>query len=439
MLVRASTPKSIESLLSLPLVLFCTAGVLLGQSAPTTNRADAWTEAANVEAYTVEQCNKDELALAQHLEQAYPDSDEALMFLGNVLWDQGRSAAAAKRWQEAVQINPRRADAYRALARHARQEGLIEQAVEHWNKALKLEPASVDVRIDAADALISIGEYERAKAQLQQGLPAAPPVASWHYLMGEAHLKQQEYDRARAYYEQAIAFDPEHSSAYYGLFTACSRTGMQGRAAKYAAVFRQLKAKERDRSLVYTAEYQQLQAKDRSAAQESVALPERQRTMARLVRRYTDGQARIGADAKAPRSQELLQRAFGLLALMSKLEPRNPSPHLNAGIILTQLRQFPQAQKAFGTAIDLAPDRDEAYRHLALCYLSARTDLPAALRAARRAVSINPSAENQFALGFASQVTGDRSGALTAIREAVRLAPERQDWRRVLERLEAAP
>ena len=405
--------------------------------------AAAGAGADESEALTVEQCGAEELALAQRLQQAYPRSDEALVFLGKVHWDQGRAADAAQCWEQALRINPRRADAYQALGQWAREQGRIDAAIAYWRQGLKLHPRSLEMRVEAADALISRGEYAQAIEALQQGLPTGPlegvpgvaPGATWHYLMGESYRKQREYERARSYFEEAVALDPAHTSSYYGLFNVCLRLGLKDKAAEHAAAFRRLKAKEQAQARQFTLEFQQLRAKDRRAAEQRVGLSERQRAIDRLVRRYMEAQQAFEAQRGGARSEELCRRALGLLALMSRMEPDNALHHLNAGMLNDQLRRFPEAQREYRQAIELAPERDSGYRHLARSYLSARTKLAEARQLAEKAVSLQGSAENYFTLGFACRVNDDRQGAVAALEAAVKLAPREKSYRQILERL----
>ena len=385
--------------------------------------------------FTLDQCAKAELALAKRLREAYPVSDEAWASLAALHKDQGRATAAAKCWEQVLLLNPRRADAYRELGGLAREQGQVEQAIAYWRKGLQLAPQSLDLRIRVAQALLVQGTPQEAVTQLRQGLGAEPKVGPWHYLMGEGHLKLHDYDRAKSYYERAIALDPQDASSYYGLFTACLRLGKEDDARKYAAVFRTLKDEERNRASEYATRMRNQQAENAPAAAADPALPERQRETDRLIGKYTAAKRRFDTRAGESQTEESFLRALGLLDLIGKLNPHDPTPHVNAGIMQGELGHWRQAEASFRKAIEIAPEYDAGYRHLARSFLMTKKNLAEARKLAETAVGLTGSAENHFALAWACYMNGDKERALQAVEQAVILAPDNATYRQLIRRL----
>ena len=393
---------------------------------------------------TIEQGAAEELALAAQFGQDYPGSADALLIQGRVQRGQGRSAEAIVCWQEALQLDPRRALLYHELAVLAKDRGRFDQAIEYWRQGLKARPRWLRVRIELADALMATGAHDEAMVALQQGLPVDPHFAPWHYLMGEGYRKQQEYEKAQAHYEKALAIDPEHVSSHYGLFTTCVRLGQKAEAAEHMRSFRSLKAAATE------------------ALQREVDLPEQQRMVGRLVSRYLEAGKIYQTKGNLTRAEAAFQRAVELqphqraprevlarfydatgraplairqLEAVSALEPDNPQLYLSIGLIHTKQRQVAEAEAAMRKVIELAPEQDIGYRHLARSLLLLEDQLPVARQMAEKAVSIEGSAENYFYLGWACRANGAPQEALAALEKAVALAPTNLTYRQLLYRL----
>ena len=78
----------------------------------------------------------------------------------------GRAEDAARLYQQAVEANPRRADAHNNLAVALKAAGRISQAIESYRRAIKLDPGYVTARKNLARALRQIGAHEEALSQL---------------------------------------------------------------------------------------------------------------------------------------------------------------------------------------------------------------------------------------------------------------------------------
>ena len=398
-----------------------------GQAAPSAKQG-----------LTGKQCIAEEQALAAQLRADYPDSEEAWLFAARVHRGHGRSAEAAKCWEQALRINPGRATTSRELGELARAKGQFEQAVEYWRKALQIRPELVYVRANLADALMELGKWDEALAELQWGTGGEPQIAAWHYMKGQAHLKQQELEQAKACYEKAIALDPRHLSSYYGLSAACLRLGLHEQAREYMATFRQIKAEHIEAVRAKAAEATQQQAMARLVAA-YVTAGQLYRAKDNVVRAEESFRRAITLqpEATAPRAQlALLYEAKGQLrqalrecGLIAKLAPRDPFPHMMAGLIHSRRRRFAPAEAALHKMIELSPKNDAGYRHLAHLYLVTGVKLPKAQELAEQAVRLHGTAQNYFYYGWACNQNGDRARALLALETAVELAPDNATYR----------
>jgi len=130
-----------------------------------------------------------------------------------------------------------------------------------------------------------------------------------------------------------------------------------------------------------------------------------------------------------------LAEALSALQAVLQRDPKELSSLLNTGIILTRLKRFDDAQKAFQEVIRLAPNMAPGYRELALLYLRTDSDLPRALQLADTAVSLDQSAENFFVLSWARDKNGRSVDALAALERAIELAPDNPKYQEMYVRL----
>jgi len=116
---------------------------------------------------------------------------------------------------------------------------------------------------------------------------------------------------------------------------------------------------------------------------------------------------------------------------VGEIEPQNPSCHWSIGIISAKLKQYADAEEAFRRVIRLAPEGSGAYRALAQLYLETNRRFPEARALAEKAVALEGSAANYFALSWACDKNGDTAGAFSAIKRAVELDPANPRYKRV--------
>jgi Flp pilus assembly protein TadD len=89
------------------------------------------------------------------------------------------------------------------------------------------------------------------------------------------------------------------------------------------------------------------------------------------------------------------------------------------------------AEQAFRKLIALGPRDSVGYRELARLYLKTRKDLREARQLAEKAVALEPVAANYFVLAWACDENGDTASARPAIKRAVELEPNDQQYQRL--------
>ena len=106
------------------------------------------------------------------------------------------------------------------------------------------------------------------------------------------------------------------------------------------------------------------------------------------------------------------------------------------GLLNTRLKRFDDAERVYRKATQLAPQRSEAYRALAHLYLHTNQKPQQARSLASKAVELEPIAPNYYVLSLACQHNADRTGALSAIEQAIELEPGNAKYQRMHERIQ---
>ena len=81
--------------------------------------------------------------------------------------------------------------------------------------------------------------------------------------------------------------------------------------------------------------------------------------------------------------------------------------------------------------IELAPSHSSGYYELSRLYLRNKDKFSDALPLAEKALQLDKRPENYFLVGWARDVNGDRMGALIAMEQAVKLAPENKKYQQL--------
>jgi len=389
---------------------------------------------------------QEEMELAQQVLIDFPNGSGSHMLMGDLYARHGNTTEAVTFWEKSLEIDPTNFDACRNTGRIALETEQFDRAVELFRKALEIRPNSGDLRSDIAEALMDSGKYAEAITELQQEIKIFPLSFTARFQLAEAYRQQKEYDRAIEHYEQTIRLEPEHSHAYYGLAMVYTRMGQRDKAKEYVATVRKLRDKI---DSVYSSR--------QSGYREYLTS-----LRASVVKTYLDAERLYRDGGNIARAEELLNRASGLdrnntrslerlaslyyttnragkalecFERIARADPNNHFSHLNIGRVATQLRMFDKAERAFRKTISLAPNNPAGYRELARFYLRTNTNAARAYTLAKKAITLGRNAEAYFLLGWAADVNGDRTGALQAMEQAIKLQPRNPKYRQIYERI----
>jgi len=368
--------------------------------------------------------------------------------MGNLYRRHGNSAEAIKFWERSLKINPKRADVYWKMGKLAQETGESEKAITLWRKALEIKPDMPGVRSDIASSLIELGRYSEAIIELEEEGKISRASRLTCFLFAQAYLQQNEYDKARQYYEATIKLEPDFTHAYYGLYRVCMKLKQWDKAREYEAIFKKLKAKERN---IYLGRDQDTFA-DLASLKRGVARTYLEAE--RLYRAKGDIQETerllLRASELEPANTQCRERLASLYYMysrfpealyqfekISQIDPNDPFCYLNIGQVSSRLKLMDKAEKAYRKVIELSPQQSAGYRELARLYLRTNKKLPEARKLAEKAVTLEKLAENYYVFAWAAGVNGDSASALQAIGQAMELEPANLKYRQIYERIKA--
>lgn len=137
-----------------------------------------------------------------------PKMPEAYVARASVLGMQGRTAEAARDFEEAIRLNPAYFDAHYQYARHCFQAGAFEQAVSLYEAAIRLRPDDYQALGLFAGVLVKLGRMERHREISQRSMAAL---------------------------ERQLAIDPQDGRALQLATVQAARLGNRARSRELAA------------------------------------------------------------------------------------------------------------------------------------------------------------------------------------------------------------
>ena len=139
-------------------------------------------------------------------------------------FQQGNTQAAAQRFQQAIALNPRDADAYYNLAatyhsvgRRNSDGSLLRQAESIYHQCLDVEPNHVNCHRALAVLLVDTDRPRSAFTLLERWADRNPKYAEAKVELARLHEEFGEQQTARRYLTEAIDVNPQNARAWTAL------------------------------------------------------------------------------------------------------------------------------------------------------------------------------------------------------------------------------
>jgi predicted O-linked N-acetylglucosamine transferase (SPINDLY family) len=141
----------------------------------------------------------------------------ALVNLGFVLREQGRSNEAREVLERAVRIAAEDADGHYLLGSILQITGPIDAEVAHLQKAIDLRPDFEPARHQLITTLIKSGRFAEATELCEESIAILPDSAELHFYRSDLHLRSDEKSLAIASCKRALALNPVMVAAQQNL------------------------------------------------------------------------------------------------------------------------------------------------------------------------------------------------------------------------------
>lgn len=144
--------------------------------------------------------------------------------VGIDLLNQGRTAMAIRKLNDARSRNPKDPITYLSLGEAYRRKGMLEEAKGNLLRALELNEDSQDYNhqetlLNLSALYIQLGQYEAARQQCEKLVDDPTFSTPWRALtnLGWAEYKLGELSSARSSFEEALEFHPRYPPAHLNL------------------------------------------------------------------------------------------------------------------------------------------------------------------------------------------------------------------------------
>ncbi|MEY3866486.1 MAG: hypothetical protein RLZZ338_377 [Cyanobacteriota bacterium] len=170
-------------------------------------------------------------------EKAFKDYNEAINLdpkyanayvgRGNVYYDKGDKDNAFKDYNEAIKLDPKFANAYvgRGLV-----YGDKDNALKDYNEAIKLDPKYAKAYVGRGNVYYDKGDKDNAFKDYNEAIKLDPKYAAAHSNRGGVYRDKGDKDNALKDYNEAIKLDPKNAYAYNGRGLVYEKMGDQEKA-----------------------------------------------------------------------------------------------------------------------------------------------------------------------------------------------------------------
>ena len=180
---------------------------------------------------------RDTETLYRHALAVTGDNPVVRHFLGDHYYDEGNSAKAAGRLDEAIsfyrrsnELNSQYGPLHNNLGMALQLRGQIAEAIQEYQMAVQLSPTNANARNNLGVAMASIGKVDEAISQMAEVVRLTPDNPGAHNNLGALFARQGKFSQAIAEYEESARLAPGNPAVYDNLGDALARLGRREEA-----------------------------------------------------------------------------------------------------------------------------------------------------------------------------------------------------------------
>ncbi|MCR4411935.1 MAG: tetratricopeptide repeat protein [Thermoguttaceae bacterium] len=393
--------------------------------------ADAPRPVASLAAENTAQ--REAFAVCDRLLEDFPHDADALALRGALLSAWGQMDEALRSWEACLRLDPAHAAACDGIGKTALRAGDFEKAASMYRRAVAAAPGKAEPSLGLGKALLEGGQPDQAASVLESHVARWPDSAEALHLLGEAYLAVRRPGDAKKCFDRVVQARAASSRTYYGLMTACRRLGDTDLARRYEDEFRRRKEQERTLAVADRRDHWDERSVERRLADTYLAAAGVYQSHGDAAQAIACWRQAAAADRTHLESRQLLAMALAQTGALDeairateelqRIEPQNPQHWLAAGRLHAQRKRWDAAEASLRKAVELAPRQGELRTWLAVVCLQSGRNPREAARLARAAVDVAPTVQNYCLLSEACSQSGDRAGAIEALRRARELDP----------------
>jgi cellulose synthase operon protein C len=133
---------------------------------------------------------------------------------GQRFFEKSKFREAAIQYSNAIQVDPRFADAHYRLALTYLRLGEVNRGFQELQRTVELQPDNYAARVDIANMLIAAKFFKEAQEQLDILTAKQPSSADVHMALANFKARQGDLPAAMQEMQKAIALDPNRSEAF---------------------------------------------------------------------------------------------------------------------------------------------------------------------------------------------------------------------------------
>jgi tetratricopeptide (TPR) repeat protein len=281
-------------------------------------------------------------------------SDPAALARARSAYQSGRLTEAARLCRQALQADPRNAEAWCLLGIAQRASSQPAQAADSYRQALRLRPDFVEAWNNLGNALVTQGKLDEAAAAFEQVLRLRPDYAEAHNNLGVVLRHQGKWAEAAARYQQALRLKPDYPDALNNLGDALQGLGrLEEAAASYRRALH-LRPNYPEAHTNLGNALNRLERPDEAAAHHREAL--------RLRPGYAEAHSNLGNTLVTQRKYAEAEACYREAL---RLRPDWDEAHHNLGTALAEQGRLAEAEACYREALRLRPDHIDACGNLA--------------------------------------------------------------------------
>jgi Flp pilus assembly protein TadD len=162
-----------------------------------------------------------------------PDRLEAMINLGKLHLETGRTADAQRILSRAVARNVDSEPALHALATAYYRLGDFKAAERLFSRAVSINQSNPDNYVDLGNTLLRMGEYDQAERSLGTALDIDPGSTKARMILGAVYFEQADFELASDVFREVISVHPDRAAAHLNLGLSLKSAGNLVEARKH--------------------------------------------------------------------------------------------------------------------------------------------------------------------------------------------------------------